>query len=960
MVKLNSLMFSTLAVLVLAFSTVFAAQSDDNVWQVINDTNLKNSSAERLIVPNVYSSFRVNKSALNNLLEKAPIEFSVAAKTDEVILTLPMPDGTFSRFRIQNSPIMEPELAAKYPEINSYLGQGIDIPEATARFDLSPAGFRAMILSTDGTTLIEPYAKGDTLNYISFNKKNVDRKNTFQCEVGGNPLLDDKSLDIFDFEPPTRVVNGTTLRTYRLAMAATGEYTTYFRQAGDTDAQAVARALAAINTTMNRVNSVYERDLSVRMILVANTNLLIYTNPATDPFSNTSSDLGANQSNTNSVIGSANYDIGHLVGTGGGGVAQLRVPCGANKASGLTGQPNPVGDPFDIDYVAHEMGHQFGGNHTFNGVVGNCTSNRSGGAAYETGSGITIMAYAGICQNQDLAPHSIDTFHVKSLEEITAFTNGTGSNCAVNTATNNNPPAIPTLVGGSSFNIPKQTPFALNATTTDVNNDSITYDWQEYNLGSSTSAVPNTDATGGARPIFRPYLPTAGGIRYFPSLKYILNNANVPPATFDCGRGAAAPCLTGELLPAITRTMTFQVVARDNRAGGGAINSATTTVNVDAGSGPFAITFPGTNAGTLSSNTPTLVTWNVANTTNATVNAANVKISLSVDGGQTFPIVLANSTPNDGMESVFLTAGAGSTTARVKIEAVNNIFFDISDGNFAISAPVGIKNPYDFDGDGKADISLFRSGTWFLQRSLAGFAGITFGNSTDKTVAADFDGDNKTDIAVFRGNPDQSQPDFYVLKSSNSTVVTSSWGTVGDTPVAGDFDGDNKADYAVFRNGTWFIINSSNGSTRAEQFGIATDKPVAADYDGDAKTDLAVYRSGTWYLQRSNQGFTAIQFGIATDTPTPADFDGDAKADLAVYRSGIWYEQRSTLGFAAVQFGNATDIPTPADYDGDGKADISVFRPTEGNWYSLRTQAGLSVTNFGLNGDKPIPAQNNQ
>jgi Metallo-peptidase family M12B Reprolysin-like len=954
MFKINSLIFSTLIVLILTVSTVFAATSVDNVWQGISDANLKSRSLERLIVPNAYSTFRVNKAGLNELLQKSPREFSAAAQTDEVILTLPMPNGNFSRFKIQNSPIMEAELAAKYPEINSYIAQGIDDPSATARFDMSPAGFRAMILSTDGTTLIEPYAKGDTTNYISFNKKDVERRSSFQCEVGGNPLLDDKKLDIFNSDAPS-VINGTSLRTYRLAMAATGEYTTFFRQAGDTDAQAVTRALAAINTTMNRVNAVYERDLAVRMILVANTNLLIYTAAATDPYTNTSSDLNANQTNIDTVIGTANYDIGHLVGTGGGGVAQLNVPCSGSKARGLTGNSSPVSDSFDIDYVAHEMGHQFGGSHTFNGSVGNCAGgNRSGSAAYETGSGITIMAYAGICGNQDLARNSIDTFHVKSLEQIVTFITNSGT-CSVNTATSNTPPAVPTVIGGSSFNIPIQTPFALNATTTDVDNDALTYDWQEYNLGALTTTVPNTDATGGARPIFRPYLPTTSGIRYFPSLQYILNNANVPPATYNCGR--ATPCLTGELLPAITRTMNFQVVARDNRIGGGAINSATMAVNVDAASGPFVVTAPNT-AATVANDTPLTVTWNVANTTNTTVNAANVKISLSTDGGQTFPLVLSNSTPNDGSEAVNLTSAGATSNARIKVEGVNNIFFDVSDANFAITA-AAVKTPYDFDGDGKADISVYRNGIWYLQRSQAGFAALSFGLMTDKTIAADFDGDNKTDIAIFRGTADAAQPDFYVLKSSNSTVTQTSWGTVGDFPVAGDFDGDNKADFAVYRGGTWYISNSLGGS-RVEQFGIPTDKPVAADFDGDGKTDLAVYRSGIWYLQRSNLGFTAVQFGITADIPTPADFDGDGKADFAVYRNGTWYELRSNLGFTAVQFGIATDIPTPADYDGDGKADVSVYRGSEGTWYLLRSQAGLSITNFGVNNDRPIPAQNNQ
>ena len=333
------------------------------------------------------------------------------------------------------------------------------------------------------------------------------------------------------------------------------------------------------------------------------------------------------------------------------------------------------------------MGHQWGANHTFNGTVSNCGGgNRSGGSAYEPGSGITIMAYAGICGNQDLAQHSIDTFHVKSLEVITAYSQtGGGNACAVTTASGNTPPSV---TGPGNFNIPKLTPFSLTATASDVNaGDAITYDWQEYDLGGTgTTTVPNTDADG-IKPIFRPYSPTVGGTRTFPSLQYILANANVPPSTYNCGRGVGAPCLTGELLPTVARTMNFQVVARDNHAGTGGINTATSSVTVDGNSGPFAVTAPNTNV-SWTGNTFQTVTWSVANTTAAPVNAANVKISLSADGGQTFPTVLAASTANDGTQDV-LIPNTASTTARIKVEAVGNIFFDISNTNFTIVAGSG-------------------------------------------------------------------------------------------------------------------------------------------------------------------------------------------------------------------------------------------------------------------------------
>jgi hypothetical protein len=382
------------------------------------------------------------------------------------------------------------------------------------------------------------------------------------------------------------------------------------------------------------------------------------------------------------LIGSANYDIGHVFSTGGGGVAQLSSPCSAaNKARGVTGLPSPFGDPFAIDYVAHEMGHQWGAQHTFNANTGGCGGgNRSATSAFEPGSGITIMGYAGLCNNQDLSFSSIDSFHIRSVEAMVAFSqSGNGNACAQTSETGNTPPAV-TIPAGTLHNIPKQTPFTLTASATDVNGDTLTYDWQQYNAGGTlgaASTVPNSDADGIPRPLFRNYLPTTNPTRNFPSLVYIRNNANVPP-TFTNG------FLTGELMSAITRTMTFQVLVRDNRAGGGGVNSATVSVNVDGNSGPFAVTSPNTNVTYNGLSTQT-VTWNVAGTNAAPVNAANVRILFSTDAGLTFPTVLLNSTPNDGSEAVTIP-NVTTTQARIKVEAVDNIFWDMSNVNFTVNA----------------------------------------------------------------------------------------------------------------------------------------------------------------------------------------------------------------------------------------------------------------------------------
>lgn len=657
------------------------------LWQDVDESSL-NSIFERQIVPMSYRTVRVNKTALIPLLTSAPPESQLKPWNSDSVISLPMPDGSFSRFRFVNSPIMEPGLAAQYPEITTYLGQGIDDPASTVRFDVTPKGFHAMILSENGSIFIDPFANGDTDNYISYFKRDFIKENrSFFCLVKDGPksAADKKTKRETPKGPLDNLVNnGGTLRSYRLAVAATGEYTAFH---GGT----IGGALAAITTTFNRVNGIYERDLSIRMNLIVNNSLIIYTNAATDPYANDDTDLPANQANVDAVIGSANYDIGHLVGTGGGGVAQLNSPCASGvKAAGLTGSPAPVGDPFDVDYVAHEIGHQFGGRHTFNNNdTGSCGGNRSATAAVEPGSGATIQAYAGICGGQDIQRNSDDFFSIRSLEEMVAFSSGT--TCDVETSPGNTAPVV---TAAPACSIPRNTPFELTGSATDVNGDTLTYSWEEYDFGpASTGAeIPNTDAVGGAKPIFRAFKPsTTGTTRTFPSLPYILNNNNVPPSTFTgtnavgtlCSFGA---CMTGELLPTISRTMQFQLVARDNRAGGGGVRSAQTAVTVDAASGPFNVTSqnaPVTYGG-FSAQT---VTWDVANTNVAPISCANVDITMSTNGGTTFTRVLATNTPNDGTELVTIP-NVATTQGRIKIKCSTSCFFDISNANITTNVVV--------------------------------------------------------------------------------------------------------------------------------------------------------------------------------------------------------------------------------------------------------------------------------
>ena len=652
-VKLFSLRHLALAIWVLCLAPGFAQpQSADPFWRRLAARPANVAPAQQWVNPQEFSAVALDHAALRARLALAPSESAGAkgATAAPTEITLPLPDGTLQRFAVVESPVMAAELAALFPEIKTYYAQSIDDPVATARLDLTPAGFHAQILSPNGAVYIDPHLR-DASVYAVYHKKDYRRSVAdFHCATPQGQTVNLLSAET------TANRSGANLRTYRLACAADGEYTAF--HGGN-----VSGGMAGIVSAVNRVNGVYETELAIRLVLVANNQLLVYTNAATDPY--TDSDgaamLDENQATVDSIIGSANYDIGHVFSTGGGGIAGLGVVCiNGQKANGVTGNTAPTGDSFWIDYVAHEMGHQFGGNHTFNSTTGSCGGgNRNASTAYEPGSGTTIMAYAGICGSDDVQPHSDPYFHSVSFDEIIAYsTTGSGSGCPVSTSTGN---AAPTVSAGANYNIPAATPFTLTATGSDANGDTLTYCWEQRDLGAATTL---TAADNGSSPIFRSFNPTTNTTRTFPRLVDLLANTNS----------------LGEKLPTTTRTLRFRVTVRDNRAGGGGVNTADMQVSVTNTGSAFALTSP--NGGGTFSNA-IVVTWNVARTTNAPINAANVKISLSTDGGLTFPAVLLASTPNDGSELVTLPA-LNTATARIKVEAIGNIFFDLSNTNFTI------------------------------------------------------------------------------------------------------------------------------------------------------------------------------------------------------------------------------------------------------------------------------------
>jgi len=559
--------FKTILLLVLmVFANSFAFANDDNSnpWSEISEREFAYKEMQRPIVPKKYRTFKLDMQALQNQLADAPLRFSAVAEEQSVILLLPLPNGEMERFEIYDAPIMEAELAAQFPMIHSYAGVGIDDPTASLRFDVTQLGFHALVLSAKhGSIYIDPYSKEDTEHYITYFKKDFEKiGNAFECHlqtelsgIGGQDFVDDVDVNSLS-------QGDCQLRTYRLALSCTGEYAAFHN--GTTNS-----VMAAMNTTMTRVNGIFERDLNVNMILVNGNENLIFLDANTDPYDDNDTGQLINESHVqcNTIIGNPNYDIGHVFSTGGGGLAGLGVVCNSgNKGRGVTGTNNPIGDPFDVDYVAHEIGHQFGANHTFNN---SCGGNRNGTTSVEPGSGSSIMGYAGIC-GPNVQFNSDDYFHAMSIQEITNHITGNGNSCANKTNTGNNPP---TVVAGADYVLPISTPFKLTATGNDVDGDAITYCWEQ--MDNEIANMPPV-ATNTEGPSFRSLDPTVESHRYFPKLEDIVNGVNSD----------------WEELPSVSRNMNFRVTVRDNHQGSGCTEEDDVQLTFSNDAGPFLVQSP--------------------------------------------------------------------------------------------------------------------------------------------------------------------------------------------------------------------------------------------------------------------------------------------------------------------------------------------------------------------------------
>lgn len=655
--------YAVLFACIFLFSSILLAQENESIWTKVSKNKITQTVLQRSVEPTQASYYKMNISELTAQLANAPIR-GVSSGISNTIIQLPSGDGTLQLYRIKEAPIFEPELQAHYSNIRSYVGTAVSNKNLVVRFSVTPHGFHAMFLNSEnGTIYIDPFTE-DKSTFVVYARKElpvVDQD--FLCEVESS--MQDRSS-----ENASRVFNDGNLRTFRLALACTGEYGVFH---GGT----VPLAEAAMAVTMTRVNGIFENDLSVTMQIVATNSNVVFVDPVTDPFTgnnNANVLINESQSVIDANILNANYDIGHTFSTGAGGLASLNAPCNTGlKARGVTGLSSPVGDVFDVDFVSHEIGHQFGANHTFNGDAGNCAgANRNDPTAVEPGSGSTIMAYAGICTPQNVQNNSDAYFHIVSLQEMwTNITNAGagGANCAAQSATGNSSPTINAL---TSYSIPKSTPFVLKGNGSDPDgNGSLTFCWEQMD-NEIVAIPPSSTETTGAN--FRSVMPSVATDRYMPALTTVIT-----------GNTAS----TWEVVPDVARDLNFNLTVRDNDVSGGRYATSSMTVStIDII--PFKVTAPMASV-VWGVGTTKTITWDVGSSTGAPINVANVNIKLSTDGGLTYPITILSNTPNDGTQNITIPNNL-STTCRIMVESVGNIFYNINPVDFTIDTVDGETN----------------------------------------------------------------------------------------------------------------------------------------------------------------------------------------------------------------------------------------------------------------------------
>ncbi|GLB52710.1 hypothetical protein NBRC110019_17500 [Neptunitalea chrysea] len=793
---------------------MFFAGFGQGLWNPTEESKMSDlEKSDRIAMPISYQLYHLNLTQLKQTLVAAPLRNS--GLSSAVIIDFPVAKNQLESFVIYNAPVVAPELAAKFPGLDSYVGQSISNPENSVRFSVTQFGLHAMFFTEKGVSYIDTYTK-DLNNYIFYKKSALFENRNFECLVEGNVSSGAKVMGANETSAPT--MDDSTFRSYRLAMACTIEYAAYHIDAAGvssgTLAEKKAAVLAAMVVTMTRVNGIYERDMAVTMELIANNEDVIFVNSDNFTNDNASALINESQAVINSYIGTANYDIGHTVSTGGGGLAQLNVPCTANKARGITGSSAPVGDTYDIDYVSHEMGHQFGAHHTFNN---SCSGNRNSATAVEPGSGSTIMAYAGICA-PNVQNNSDDHFHAVSIAEMKACVTNVAT-CSTNTANGN---TVPTISAGNNYTIPKSTPYILEATASDADGDALTYCWEQTDTAISTQPPVASSNSG---PNYRSNSPVSSPKRYMPSLDAVLADNLVP---------------IWEVTPSTARTLNFACTVRDNQTiMGGQTNRDDMVVSVSGFAGPFNVTSQATSGISWNQGETRTITWDVNGASNLP-GSSTVDILLSTDGGYNYDIVLLSGTSNDGSADI-IVPNVAAPYCRVMVKPTGNIYYDINPVDFAIGYSV-VSTCYTYtnntvlsvpDGAGANVPGTVVSNNVTVADDI---------NITDVNVTVDATHSYIQDLVIALNNPNDDQVYLWGRYCNGEDGFTVTFDDDGQSLSGATCNDPQTGTFAPYGN-----LADFNGTTSVGQWTM-----LAADYyNGDTG------QINSWTLELCSQSATA-------------------------------------------------------------------------------------------------------
>lgn len=635
--------------------------------------------------------FELDTARMVSLLRSAPHRDDQIAENLGIVIEVPSPEGDMMAFRIVRYDLLDTKLAKRYPHFGFFYGVGIDKRHRSIQLGWTGSGLHATVRTVQGTVLIDPLDRRSKGVYRSAYQKDFPSNGGFECGV-------EPAAEVV--APSDRAVAGTsgcTLRRYRLAVATTGEYSNLFGATPSTPNREEI-VMTQVTIAINKVNEVLRSEVGIELFLIDETTDVFYYAP-NDLYTNGSNDetlLNQNQTNLDAVIGTANYDIGHVFAQGGGGRAASPSVCNNSyKAKGYSKQ-QAMEDPRFIGVLLHEIGHQFGARHTFNGNAGSCAGNSNPASLFELGSGSTIMAYGGLCtQEQNVEEGNDQYFHISSMGAINNTSNGLSGVCGTTIQTSNESPLVTLPIG--LFYIPKGTPFRLTASANDPDGDLLHYCWEQRDQGGWSNS-PAWSTTG---PLFRSRPPSSSATRHFPQLPLFSSGSNF------------------EYLPTVAREMNFSVLVRDRYEGGngaGCTASASLTVDVQD-QGPFKVTGPTVGAVFDAAGQSIAVEW----TTN-TLNFCNeVNILLSVDGGQSFPFVLAENVPNSvGSYTVDLPPMPQQVAhlARIMVECADNetvVFYNVSSGFSIASCGTAPLDRYISEPDKVYDTNMSINGKVFIQ-----------------------------------------------------------------------------------------------------------------------------------------------------------------------------------------------------------------------------------------------------